>query len=93
MKKILIAMLFAAGTSTSATAAWHEGKVDFIQTTAQGIKISLLNADGLRMTHLISATGDTEKTIIAMALTAQAATRDITLFETSGEWTSVLLKQ
>lgn len=91
MKKIIIAAIGAAVMSTSAMAAWEEGKVNFIQTTSTGVNISLLKSDGSKLNLPIQASGDKEKTIIAMALTAQAADRNIKLFSASGAWISVLL--
>ncbi len=94
MKKVIIAALAVGLMSTTAMAEWHEGAVDFIQTTATGVKISIVKEDTSRLTYVVSATSvDTTKTIIAMALTAQADGRPLSLYETSATWTSVLLSK
>ena len=95
MKKILLAVLAAGLMSTSASAAtWYEGKVRFIQTDGENVRVKLRLADESLLVYTIqAATADVQKTIIAMILTAQAADRNIKLYEQSGVWTSVLLAE
>ena len=94
MKKMFLAVLAAGLMSTSAFAGWIEGKVKFIQTIGTEVNVMIVDSNNVNYEHKIhAATADVQKTIIAMILTAQAADRNILLYEDSNVWTSVLLKQ
>lgn len=89
MKKITLALVAVSMMAVSSFAGtWKTGKIGFIQSTDQGVKVQLVN--GSQKTEIFfSSTSQFFKENLAVALTAKASNSDVAMYQDGTLWTKI----